>query len=143
MQVLKYVIECIEERFDQKGFQIYKQLENLILMAARGVPFKEEFEKVIDFYGSDFDSDLLERQLMSFSALFSDSKNITFTEIVKVMKGLTQAFFCTKPKNSVPDFQKLRSQKSRKTQFLPKNSVLNVSKTGFLGRFSAKINPKI
>ena len=58
-------------------------------MATRGVPFKEEFEKVIDFYGSDFDSDLLETQLMSFSALFSDSKNITFTEILKVMKGLT------------------------------------------------------
>ena len=58
-------------------------------IAARGVPFKEELEKVLDFYGSDFDPDLLETQLISFSALFSDSKNITFTEIVKVMKGLT------------------------------------------------------
>ena len=58
-------------------------------IAARGVPFKEELEKVLDFYGSDFDPDLLETQLISFSALFSDSKNITFTEIVKVMNGLT------------------------------------------------------
>ena len=53
-------------------------------IAARGVPFKEELEKVLDFYGSDFDPDLLETQLISFSALFSDSKNITFTEILKV-----------------------------------------------------------
>ena len=44
---------------------------------------------MLDFYGSDFDPDLLETQLISFSALFSDSKNITFTEILKVMKGLT------------------------------------------------------
>ena len=58
-------------------------------IAARGVPFKEELEKVLDFYISDFDPDLLETQLISFSALFSDSKNITFTEILKVMKGLT------------------------------------------------------
>ena len=29
-------------------------------IAARGVPFKEELEKVLDFYGSDFDPDLLE-----------------------------------------------------------------------------------
>ena len=58
-------------------------------IAARGLPFKEELEKVLDFYGSDFDPDLLETQLISFSALFSDSKNITFTEILKVMKGLT------------------------------------------------------
>ena len=35
----------------------------------------------------------------------------------------TQAFFCTKPKNSVLIFQELRSQKSSKTQFLPENSV--------------------
>ena len=55
----------------------------------------------------------------------------------------SQAFFCTKPKNSVPDFQKLSSQKSQKTQFLPKNSVPKVSKNGFLGRFSAKVNPEI
>ena len=34
-----------------------------------------------------------------------------------------QAFFCTKPKNSVLIFQELRSQKSSKTQFLPENSV--------------------
>ena len=49
-------------------------------IAARGVPFKEELEKVLDFYGSDFDPDLLETQLISFSALFSENKNITFTE---------------------------------------------------------------
>ena len=34
--------------------------------------------------------------------------------------ALRQAFFCAKPKNSVPDFQKLSSPKFQKTQFLAK-----------------------
>ena len=56
-------------------------LWRITCLAARGLPFKEELEKVLDFYGSDFDPDLLETQLISFSALFSDSKNITFSSL--------------------------------------------------------------
>ena len=51
-------------------------------------------------------------------------------------------FFCAKPKNSVPDFQKLSSPKFRKTQFLAKNSVSNHSKTEFFRKFSPKITKK-
>ena len=52
---------------------------------------------------------------------------------------LFQAFFCTKPKNSVLVFQELRSQKSWKTQFLPENSV---PKQGIYEYFHQKLLKK-
>ena len=55
---------------------------------------------------------------------------------------LFRLFFCAKPKNSVPDFQKLSSPKFRKTQFLAKNSVSNHSKTEFFRKISPKITKK-
>jgi len=61
---------------------------------------------------------------------------------VSISNGSKAGFFCTKPENSVPDFQKLRSQKSRKTQFLPKNSVPNVSKPGVFMEIFSQNQPK-
>ena len=63
-------------------------------------------------------------------------------ESSEVSWSIYRLFFCTKPKNSVPDFQKLRCQKSQKTQFLPENSVPNLSKTGYFWTFSPKIARK-
>ena len=57
-------------------------------------------------------------------------------------KKVYPGFFCAKPKNSVPDLQKLSSQKFPKTQFLAKNSVPNLSKTKFFRKFLPKIMKK-
>ena len=47
------VVNCIRARFNQPGYQIYKNVESLLLNAANGKSFDEEFQKVADFYKCD------------------------------------------------------------------------------------------
>ena len=57
------VVNCIRARFDQPGYQIYKNVESLLLNAANGESFDEEFQNVTYFYKDDFNSGLLPTQL--------------------------------------------------------------------------------
>ena len=54
-------INCIQERFKQPGYQIYCNLEQLLLKAA------SEFEHACSFYKDDFDSNELHAQLKIFN----------------------------------------------------------------------------
>ena len=90
LESLEVLVKFLEERFAQEGFETYKQLENLILKAARGQDYSQELEFVTDFYGTDFSKDSLKSQLETFGAAFrSDSESnteITFQTILKFFK---------------------------------------------------------
>jgi len=83
----------INNRLDQEDYQVYKHLENLIVLATEGGEFHKELDYVTEFYGNDFDKHLLETQLLSFKSLFSDvnKENIGLKEIVNVIKSLPAA----------------------------------------------------
>ena len=53
-------IRCIAARFLQPGYEIYKNLESLLLQTVNGKNFSEEFKVIPKVYGSDFDPDRLE-----------------------------------------------------------------------------------
>ena len=63
---LDTLVKFLEERFCQEGFETYKHLESLILKAANGKGYFEDFQFVTDFYDGDFDRNSFESQLETF-----------------------------------------------------------------------------
>ena len=52
-EALDHIISCVEDRFDQPGYRIYKTLEMLIIKACNQEDFKEDLQTVCDFYQDD------------------------------------------------------------------------------------------
>ena len=61
------ITTCIDSRFDQPGYKIYCNIEDLLLKAANGDNYDAELKFVTEFYGSDFDDYQLKTQLKVFS----------------------------------------------------------------------------
>ena len=60
---LDLTINCIENRFDQPGYQIYSRLESLLVKAANKLDYEEDIDFVVKFYGEDLSKDQLKVQL--------------------------------------------------------------------------------
>ena len=73
-------------RFDQPGYQIYKNVESLLLSAEHGESFDEEFQKVADFYKDDFNSGLLRTQPESLNASFKGNRGISRVDMKAILK---------------------------------------------------------
>ena len=91
---LNKLTSYIEERFQQEGYETYKNLENLIVFAARGDPFEAEFDFVTNFYGTDFDSKVLTTQLETFSNAIKtkfpdDYQSLRLKDIINYMKEMS------------------------------------------------------
>ena len=54
-EALDLVVNFIQQRFDQPGYEIYRSLQDLLIKAAHSEEFTAEFDSVIQFYGSDLD----------------------------------------------------------------------------------------
>ena len=100
-EAIDLVIEAITERFDQPGYRIYSNLENLILKACKGHDYTEELCIACEFYGYDLDKLQLSTQLLLLVALIndaqkSDEKELTCTihNIVEILCKLTSAQKC-------------------------------------------------
>ena len=55
-------IAGISDRFNQPGYSIYSNLENLLVSAANNQRYDDQFTDVVAFYGDDFDSSQLSVQ---------------------------------------------------------------------------------
>ena len=62
-EALDLVIEAITKRFDQPGYKVYRNLDDLVLKACRGQEYTEELDFVCSFYKSDVDRQQLQAQL--------------------------------------------------------------------------------
>lgn len=49
-EALDNTVNCLIQRFDQPGYKIYSNLEQLLIKAGKQQEFEEEFQVVIDFY---------------------------------------------------------------------------------------------
>ncbi len=70
-EAVDLVVASIQDRFEQPGYAIYKNLEALLLKAANQQDFSSELEYVTAFYGDDFDQSELSAQLRVFGASFT------------------------------------------------------------------------
>jgi hypothetical protein len=55
-EALDLVVNCMKDRFDQPGYQVYRHLEDVLLKSVRGdKTCKEDLHFVIKFYCDDLD----------------------------------------------------------------------------------------
>lgn len=94
------MISSIQERFDQPGYVVYSNLEELLLKAANGKDYSSELDYVTEFYGSDFDKIELSTPLQILSSNLSDEipscETISLLEILTFVRNLSKgqrAFF--------------------------------------------------
>lgn len=61
--IIDLAINCLQAWFQQTEYQIYSNLEQLLLKASQGQDYTTEFEHVCSFYKDDFQPDMLCIQL--------------------------------------------------------------------------------
>ena len=55
-EALDMCVESIKDRFNQPGYQLYRNLEEVLVMAANGKAYDKQLDAIRDFYGDDFNS---------------------------------------------------------------------------------------
>ena len=93
-EALDLATTSITERFDQPGYKVYQNLETLVLKVCRGEKYDEHLDFVCEFYGEDFDKDLLKVQLSLFHTLVTEGdqckdSDLTIHNIVRVLANLS------------------------------------------------------
>ena len=86
-EALDLIIESINQRFDQPGYGLYSNLEQLLLKAVRHEDYKEELKSVSELYQHDLHIEDLKVQLTTLSLQLSDSHS-SFSDILKYMQTL-------------------------------------------------------
>ena len=95
-EALDLAVDCISDRFDQRGYGVLRNLEDLILKTCRGQPVQEEFEFVCNFYASDIEKQMLGSQLPLLNTLVKhdlpdSDKELSIPYVSKVLSGLSCA----------------------------------------------------
>ena len=89
LKAFKGTIECLRERFNQKGHEMYVKLQNVMLSAAKkNENYEQDLTVLLDFYGDDFDGPRLRSQLKIFTAMFPVQEVIVFEDIRIFFKNL-------------------------------------------------------
>ena len=61
-----FIINAIQDRFDQKDFKVYKSIQDLLLTSIKKEDFDDEFNVVVEIYRDDVNDYLLKTQLSLF-----------------------------------------------------------------------------
>ena len=62
-EVLKLAVSTITDRFNQTGYCMYRNVEDILIKALLGEDFSNDFESVTKFYHDDLDPHRLSPQL--------------------------------------------------------------------------------
>ena len=62
-EAIDLITNCVQERFDQPGYRIYRSLETLLIKASKRGEFQENLDHVCAFYHDDFEKEFLHSQL--------------------------------------------------------------------------------
>ena len=86
------VTAWIKRRFDQPGYKIYDQVDQMLVNAANGKPFEKNLDDVVDFYKDDLDKFQLETQLNLLPVQFGrENDTVSLEDIIKYLRNLTNA----------------------------------------------------
>lgn len=89
-EALDLAICSIENRFDQPGYRVYQNLEQLLILAANKGEYSAVIEEVLSFYHDDFDRGELATQLEILSSSFTSGRNVTLKEILMYLQCLSE-----------------------------------------------------
>ena len=82
---LDHLIDSITQRFQQKGYEMYRNLQDVIVKACNGESFVKQLSIICDFYGSDLSKPDLEVQLQTLSVHFKSQIPVILDDIHKYM----------------------------------------------------------
>ena len=74
------VIARITDRFEQEGYQMYSKLEKLLRK------LENDLDELIEFYGNDFEKDVLLAQLDNFHANYAFGQNVRCMILSRLLK---------------------------------------------------------
>ena len=77
-EAIDLVVNCITDRFQQPGYNVYRNLEQLLLKACQKEDITSEFDYVCSFYKDDFQPELLRAQLLTFGIDFQRIQRETY-----------------------------------------------------------------
>ena len=81
-EAIDLAVTSIEDRFNQPGYLLYQNLEELLTKLANKEDYTTELQEVLAFYGDDFDASELSTQLEVFSSGFtSENERVTIKQI--------------------------------------------------------------
>ena len=81
-EALDLIIMSITERFDQPGYALYSNLEQLLLKSVKHEDYEEELKSVSELYQSDLHIEDLNAQLLTLSSQ-NICSNPTFSDILE------------------------------------------------------------
>ena len=91
-EVLDVICSTIEDGFRQPGYQLYSNLEQLLLKAVCKENYSSEFDFVTKFYGPDLNVHALEMQLQIFATNFiMEGKKTSIKDILKYLRNISSA----------------------------------------------------
>ena len=91
-ECLDTILTCIRDRFDQPGYRVLKNLEELLLKAARKEDYSSELSFVCGFYKNDLVQSSVGPQLELLGTFFSSyEQKPTLMEIRNYFKSLSPA----------------------------------------------------
>ena len=79
---LDLVTTSIQERFDQQGFRVYRNLQELVTKAAKGDKYDEEYDFVVSFY----EGGQIELLCTHFTA---HASTLSFVDVIHFLKDLS------------------------------------------------------
>ena len=93
--VYDFIINAIQDRFNQKDFKVYKSIQDLMLKSIKKEDFDDEFNVVVEIYRDDVNDYLLKTQLSLFPQIASnlnyDVEKINISDIIAPFRCLTPA----------------------------------------------------
>ena len=94
-EAMDLVINCVQNRFDQPGYKVLRNVEELLLKSVRSdfEDYSEEFTFVTEFYAKDIDKDSLKVQLETLKTYFENqtSAKVKLSDIFGYMRELAPA----------------------------------------------------
>ena len=58
-EAIDLAVNCIRDRFQQSGYEVYRNLEQLLLKASQNLDFSAEFTFITSFYRDDLQTETL------------------------------------------------------------------------------------
>ena len=92
-EALDIIVVCIESRFNQPGYRIYRSLESLLMKACKKEDMESDLEAVCEFYRDDFNKELLCAQLQTLGVHFQtqvdSAKNLSIFDVKTYLLSLS------------------------------------------------------
>ena len=89
-EALDLAVTSTTDRFDQPGFRIYPNIEQLLFKACTGEDYDRELSFVCEFYGQDLNKVDLESQLKALQTMYFEGTEKGERPSIKMLKKVPQ-----------------------------------------------------